>query len=238
MQIGGLGGSHSTSDHHVTNCIHDHHDVQKNPGGMAMKASVAAEASTAKSELQQEGQFSLSAWLKNTLGNSRGFLLNFWEGGQAAAGSPEGRDTAVSGTEAGQAAAGQALVHTENDGTVNAAAAAVQQPVHSSTINSNSYHYGAKDTKNQRRGIWKRVRDYLENMSGKPNGKRSQRSFGFQVKKGSCQARRERPGEEELRRKSRYRRDTVEISAAPAEDNFLMDSYDRKGEYSRLTTKK
>lgn len=233
MQIGGLGGSHSTSDHHVTNCIHDHHDVQKNPGGMAMKASAAAEASTAKSELQQEGQFSLSAWLKNTLGNSRGFLLNFWEGGQGVTGSPEGRNTAVSGTEAGQA-----LVHTENAGTVTAAAAAVQPPVHSNTINNNSYHHGAKDTENRRRAIWRKVRDYLQTMSGRPNGKRSQRSLGFQVKEGSPKARRERPGEEELRRQSRYRRDTVEINAAPAEDNFLMDSYDRKGEYARLTTKK
>ncbi len=238
MQIGGLGGSHSTSDHHVTNCIHDHHDVQKNPGGMAMKASAAAEASTAKSELQQEGQFSLAAWLKNTLGNSRGFLLNFWEGGQAVTGSPEGRNTTVSGTEAGQAVAGQALVHTENSGTVTAAAAAVQPPVHSDNINNNSYRHGVQDTENQRRAIWKRLRDYLQNMSGRSNGRRSRRSLGFQVKESSCQARRERPGEEELRRKSRYRRDTVEISIAPAEDNFLMDSYDRKGEYSRLTTKK
>ena len=237
MQIGGLGGSHSTSDHHVTNCIHDHHDAQKNPGGMAMKASAAAEASAAKSELLQEGQFSLAAWLKNTLGNGRGLLRNFWEGGQAVTGSPEGRNAAVSGTDAGQTTAGQALVHTENSGTMTAAAA-VQPSAHPGTTNSNGHYSGAKGTNDQRRVIWKRVRDYFQNMSGRPNGKRSQRGLGLQAKKSSCQTGREQLREEELRRQSRYRRDTVEISVAPTEDNYLMDSYDRKGEYSRLTTKK
>ncbi len=86
MQIGGLGSGHGTSDHHVTNCLHDHHEAQKNPGGAAMKASASMEISAAKGELQQEGQLSLSAWLKNMLGNGRGHLLGFWEGGQALSG--------------------------------------------------------------------------------------------------------------------------------------------------------
>lgn len=238
MQIGGLGGSHNTSDHHVTRCIHDHHDVQKDTGGMAMKASAAAEASLAKAELQQEGQFSLSAWLKNALGNSRGLLLNFWEGGQAATGSPEGSSTAVNGTEAGQAVAAQALVHTDNS-DATAAAAAVQSLTRHNTIGNNSYEIDTKSTRNEKRKIWKRARDFFHNLSGRPDSKRSQGSRGFQVKKSSGQVRRECTREEELRRQGRYhRRDTVEISIAQTEDNYLMDSYDRKGEYSRLTTKK
>lgn len=236
MQIGGLGNSHSTSDHHVTNCIHDHRDAQKDSGAMAMKASAAMEASAAKSELQQEGLFSLSAWLKSTLGNSKGFLLNFWEGGQAVTGSPEGSSTVISGTEESQAGS-QAAVHTENSGMVPVAASEVQAVMQPNTMSNGSY-VSAEATKNQKRTLRQRARDYFRNMSGRSDGKRSQSFSGIQTKKSFFQTKRERPGEEELRRKSRYRRDTVEINVARIEDNYLMDSYDRKGEYSRLTTKK
>lgn len=237
MQIGGLGDGHSTRDHHVTNCIQEHHDVRKDTGGMAMKASAAAEASAARSELQQEGQFSLSAWLKNTLGSSKGFLLNFWEGGQAVTGGSEGRSAAVSETEAGQAAA-QTLAHAENLDKVNVADAAVQPAMQPNSINNGSFDFGAENTKNKKRAIWKRAGDYFHNMSGRSDDKRSHRFPGFQAKKSFYQTKRERPREEELRRQSRYRRDTVEINVARTEDNYLMDSYDRRGEYSRLTTKK
>ena len=236
MQISGLGNSHGTSDHHVTNCIHDHRDVQKDPGAMAMKASAATEASAAKSELQQEGQFSLSAWLKSALGNSKGFLLNFWEGGQAVTGTPEGRSTAISGAEGSQTGS-QTAVHTENSGTVSAAAAEVQSVMQQNTINNVSYT-SAEITKNQKRTLWQRARDHFRNMSGRSDGKRSQSFSGIQTKKSFFQAKREQPGEEELRRHNRYRRDTVEINVAQIEEDYLMDSYDRKGEYSRLTTKK
>lgn len=236
MQIGGLGGSHSASDHHVTNCIHDHHDVKKDTGGMAMKASAAAEASTAKSELLQEANFSLAAWLKNMLGSGRGFLLGIWGEGAAADGV-EGNRTAAGGMEGGQAAF-PAAIHTEGTDTVTAAAASVQPEIRSNPINNNSYNSGTKGTKKQKHAIWKRAMDHFHNMSGRSDSRRSQRLLGFQVKKSSCPARREHPGEEELRRQNRYRRDTVEINIARTEDNYLMDSYDRKGEYSRLTTKK
>lgn len=235
MQIGGLGGSHSASDHHVTNCIHDHHDVKKDTGGMAMKASAAAEASTVKSELLQEANFSLAAWLKNMLGSGRGFLLGIWGEGAAADGV-EGR-TAAGGMEGSQAAF-PAAIHTEGTDTVTAAAASVQPEIRSNPINNNSYNSGTKGTEKQKREIWKRARDYFHNMSGRSDDKRSHRFPGFQVKKSSYQTKREHPREEELRRQSRYRRDTVEINVARTEDNYLMDSYDRRGEYSRLTTNK
>ena len=236
MQIGGLGNSHGTSDHHVTNCIHDHRDVQKDPGAMAMKASAAMEASMAKSELQQEGLFSLSAWLKSALGNSKGFLLNFWEGGQAVTGTPEGSSTAVSGAEGNQTGL-QTVVHTENSGTMPAAAAEVQSVMQQNTIN-NSSHITTERSKNQRRTFWQKAREHFRNMSGRSDGKRSQSFSGVQNKKSLFQTKREQPREEELRRHNRYRRDTVEINVAQIEEDYLMDSYDRKGEYSRLTTKK
>ncbi|MCD7836442.1 MAG: hypothetical protein LUG83_07330 [Lachnospiraceae bacterium] len=42
---------------------------------------------------------------------------------------------------------------------------------------------------------------------------------------------------ENLRRKSHYRDNDTEIECTITDDSYLMDSYDRKGEYSRLSTR-
>lgn len=231
MQIGGLGSSHSAGDHHVTNCIYDHHEVQKNVGGAAMKASAAMEASAAKAELQQEGQFSLAAWVKNMLGNSRGLLLNFWEGGQAPAGSNGGSQTAVNSTEGSQAA-----VQTGDPHMAAASAVTVQHALQPQAAHNNPYFSAAEDTGNQKQTLWQKMKVRFHNVSGQLSGRLPRKFFSFQAK-NSFQAKQENP-REDLRRHSRYRKDTVEINCARTEESYLMDSYDRKGEYSRLTTKK
>lgn len=230
MQIGGLGSSHSTSDHHVTNCIHDHHEVRKNVGMAAMKTSAAAEASAAKTELQQEGLFSLSAWMRNMLGSGKGFLLNFWDGGQASAGGTEGDQASIYGAEGSQAAASQAVVPSGDPGM--AAAVTVQPAVSHNSPDLPAV--GKAGTRKQR--LLRKVRERFYNMSGRLSGRRTRKDLGFQTK-NSFRARQERSGED-LRKQSGHRRDTVEINYAQTEESYLMDSYDRKGEYTRLTTKK
>lgn len=235
MQIDGLGNSHSASDHHVTNCIFDHHEIRKNVGAAAMKASAPMGSSAAKAELQQEGQLSLSAWLKNMLGSGKGFLLNFWDGGQVSAGVIEGDQTAINSAEGSHSAESQAVIQT---GVPDSSAAVVTvQPAIQSHINHNtSYFMGGADTENQKQTFWQKVRTRFYNVSGQLNGRLHHKFFSFQAK-NSFQAKQEKT-REDLRRHSRYRRDTVEINCAPTEESYLMDSYDRKGEYSRLTTKK
>lgn len=51
---------------------------------------------------------------------------------------------------------------------------------------------------------------------------------------GSFQAKHQK--KEDLRKHSRYRRDEMEIDCILTDDSYLMDSYDRKGEYSKLST--
>ncbi|MCM1212985.1 MAG: hypothetical protein NC331_11110 [Lachnospiraceae bacterium] len=233
MQIGGLGGSHSTGDHHVTNCIHDHHDTQDHTGGMAMKSSAAADVQGAKAELQQEGLFSLTSWLKNALGNGKGFLLNFWGEGQASAGNSASGRAVVSGVESGQAVS-QAAGHTET-GVMASAAAAVPSAVQSNLTNNMSYQT-AKEKRRQKQNLFQKMKDRFHNMSGQLHDKRAGKSLDAQTR-DLFRTKREQ-SKEDLRRHSRHRRDTVEISCARTDDNYLMDSYDRRGEYSRLTTKK
>lgn len=234
MQIGGLGSSHSASDHHVTNCIHDHREPQKDAGAMAMKTAASMEAANAKAELQQEGQFSLAAWLKNTLGNGRGVLLNFWGDGQAASDGAEGSRTAVSGAEGSQAAVSQTMAQAGDTGA--AAAMSAQLAVQQQVTQGNPYFSGTEGAERHKQPLWKKLRERFHNMSGQLNGRRLQKFFGFQTK-NSFQTKREQ-SREDLRKNNRYRRDTVEINCVRTDDNYLMDSYDRKGEYTRLTTKK
>ena len=41
-----------------------------------------------------------------------------------------------------------------------------------------------------------------------------------------------------MRRRSKYRQDELEIDCVLTDESYLLDSYDRKGEYSQLTTSK
>ena len=230
MQIGGLGSSHSSSDHHVTSCIHDHHEIQEKTGMMAMKTSAAMEASAAKAELRQENLLSLATWLRNMLGSGKGFLLNFWDGGQGSADSAGGEQTAVSSAGGSHATVSQAAVQAGDPYT--AAAVTVQQPV----LHDSSHLSAAEGTEHPRQTLLQKIGERLPHVSGRLNGRRSRKDFGFQTK-NSFQARQER-SREDLRKHSRYRKDTVEINCARTEESYLMDSYDRRGEYSRLTTKK
>lgn len=234
MQIGGLGGSHSTGDHHVTNCIHDHHDVQKDTGGMAMKSSAAMEIQGAKGELQQEGLFSLASWLKDTLGSGRGFLQNFWGDGAVSGGSAGNSSAVVSGAKSSQAVS-QAAPPAGDAATATAVMSA-QIPMPPDSVNNTGCFSAARDRRNRKQTRWQKIRARLQNESEQLNGRHLKKFFGLQAK-NSSRIKREQP-EEDLRRSSRNRRDTVEISAARTEDNYLMDSYDCRGEYSRLTTKK
>jgi hypothetical protein len=43
---------------------------------------------------------------------------------------------------------------------------------------------------------------------------------------------------DDLRRRSRYRENDIEMDCMLTDDSYLMDSYDRKGGYSKLSTKK
>ena len=53
----------------------------------------------------------------------------------------------------------------------------------------------------------------------------------------SFQAGKER-SREDLRKHSKFRKDELEIDCILTDDSYLLDSYDRKGEYSKLSTKK
>ncbi len=55
--------------------------------------------------------------------------------------------------------------------------------------------------------------------------------------KNPFQAKHGRP-KEDLRKRSHYRGDDLDIDCVLTDDSYLLDSYDRKGSYSQLSTRK
>ena len=232
MQIGGLGSGHSASDHNITNCIHDHGSVQKPLGAAAMKNSASESTSASLSTLRQDSQFSLSDWVRNILGSGKNLLLHIWGNNQAD----------ISAISDKQSASSQTLAQVgdpdtaSTTSTVANASMAVQPQMQFKSVHNNPYFSAIEDTADQKQKLWQKMKVRFHNVSGQLSGKLPKKFFGFQTK-DTFQPKQEKP-KEDMRKHSRYREDTLEIDCFLTDDSYLMDSYDRKGEYSTLTTKK
>lgn len=253
MQINGVGSSHSDM-HHVTTCIHDtkHHPEGK-VGGAAASASEAASSVTNASNRTNE-PFSLSAWLQNTLSSTRKLLGRIWgDSAETLSGdmsAQTGKETLadIQAQEAAklqstaldmqsdlqsslQQSANQSLQQNENlTGTLHTAqidaASAVVPPVQN--YNNNPYFTTVSESADTRQNVWQKIRVRFQNITG---FLMKRFSFGGN---NSFQTRQERP-KEDLRRHSRYRGDELEIDCILTDDSYLLDSYNEKGEYSRLS---
>lgn len=248
MQFNGIGSDHHTAEvHHVTNCMHDHTRGIKE-GAAASPASAASSTQNVITDLQQEGQFSLSAWWNNTLENGKRLLRNIWGSsdvpGLGEAGDKSGaaqvlaqisEDGVSEGIGANVAGQGHnqpdasSMLHTPQ---IAAAATMVRQ---SHTIGNNPYFSAIEDTGRQEETLWRKVRVKFENVAGQLTGHLPRKFFNFQAKNSFHEKQEKR--KEDMRKHSRFRKDEVEIECILTDDSYLLDSYDRKGEYRKLTTK-
>lgn len=254
MQLGGVGTEHSADMHQLTRCLHDHTHSVKTGGAAGAAAASGAAGQAMQAQAQTEAQFSLSAWLERTLGSGKRLLGNIW--GSSGTGTP-GDHAAAQGTIQGLAqeadAGGKICADTGGsvggfgsaDGTgagqdsqihtpqIAAAATAVPDP---RTAHRDPYFAAAEDTGQQQETLWQKMRVKFNEVTGQLSGHLKRKFFSFQAK-SSFEERRERP-KENLRRQNRRRRDTVELNHARIDESYLLDSYDRTGGYSKLTTKK
>lgn len=228
--IGGVGGGGSDT-HHVTKCIHDHskHHLEGNMGASGV-SSQAAQMQTQKQS--QDAQFSLSEWLQRTLNGGKRIWRGIW-------GVNDTNATNIAGT-ADKAGSAQALASlgengANGQGVVNVHTAAVQN---AAAIQGNPYfaevpqkHVPAYMVPFQK--VRAKVVAAAEKLAGKLPGK----AFRFQAR-NSFQAKPENRPKEDLRKRSKYKKDELEIDCVLTDESYLMDSYDRNGEYSQLTTKK
>lgn len=214
MQINGYG-SHSVNSHEVTKCIHNH-ESDKKMGGVKMSAQPSkqnqTQINTTLSDVQSEG-FGLTAWLQKMRSASKGIWLRIW-------GDNSGEITDVKA----EMTDGEDLIHVPyvtEERKVRDSAPAEQV--------GNPYFVPMDDTvKAQPDTMWQKMRLVVKDIT-----KHLQKQFSG---KSSFQMKQEQP-KEDMRKHSRYRKDELEINCILTDDSYLMDSYDRKGEYSKLSTK-
>lgn len=232
MQINGVGSGniHNSNMHQVTECRHDH-SVTKKSGGAAASFSPDNTLKTAMSQYRQEGQFSLVSWLKDALAGGRTLLHKIWGENPNVTTAQEAGDKSVLGTEQVMAQVGYPG-ESDSKAGLNPSIAAQETMASASAaqqnLNNNPYFSTVEDAGKEKRSIWDKMRVRFQSMTGQLTKQFSGRNT-FQTKQ-------QKP-KEDLRRHSRYREDDLEIECILTDDSYLLDSYDRKGEYSRLSAK-
>ena len=214
MQIHGLGG-HSADAHQVTECLHQH-DVQRKTGGVkAAPQNVVPQKAAEELSDALEGQFSLSAWVQKLFLTKKGLLFRLRGDNH----SQVPMDKSHKGEQIGESQVMAQIGKPGDEQNFTANGAKLVNPYFVEADNS------AKPMPN----VWQKIRFQVQNMAGQ-----LKKQFSG---KNSFQTRQEKP-KEDLRRHSRYRKDQEEIECILTDDSYLMDSYNRKGEYSRLSARK
>lgn len=248
MQLNGIGNGHGAETHRVTNCLHDHAQSPKSGGAAAKGMEMSGQAFQAEAR-QAEAQFSLSAWLQRTLNRGKRFWGNIWGGDQptslgeialktaeeqlaAQADLNRETETDTAGRSAPRQDTAQLLPQKLHTPQIAAAATAMAQP---QNLQNNPYFAAVEKTDDSQGNLWQRMRVKFRNAAGQLAGHLPGKFFSAQTK-SSFQAGQERP-KEDLRKKSKFRKDEVEIDCVLTDDSYLLDSYDRKGEYSKLSAK-
>ncbi len=216
MQINGIGNSSTHSNaHNVTTCIQNHQSQTnelKGNMGVAVSSNSASTQHPPRAPQQSEESFSLSAWLQNTFLSAKKLWGKIW-----------GSETEmvqkdmVSETNNG-------ILHT---GQIEVASAAVQP---AQNFNNNPYFSTITEETLPKQTIWQKIKVRFQNITGFL-AKRFSFSNG-----SSFQTKQERQ-KEDLRRHSRYRKGDVEMDCIITDDSFLMDSYNKKGEYRKISTR-
>lgn len=237
MQVGGIGNSgldsHSSS-HQITGCMHEHHTETEKTGGIRASSFTLSEV---KQEATQSASgMSLMDTLKNAVSKGFVFLGNLWNGGGSGQESATPQTTSLAAETVASVdnpTLQQADVHQP---AVAAAATAVQQDA---KYAENPYFTTTSDPGKTKENLTEKIRIRLRDLNGQLTkrfgGRFGGRMTGNLTGKDTLDSGRRKSGED-LRKRSRYKKDDVEIDCVLTDDSYLMDSYDRRGEYSKLTT--
>lgn len=224
MQLGGIGTEHAR-DHHVTACIHDHDHDRKQQGAMKVTAS----GSVVNRGTQQNVQFSLAEIAMRLVDKGRSLFRGIW-------GTNETNSEGTPGDKTGQ---GQTMAQV-NQAAANGQAAGVEGAamVRQGAIQANPYFTAVPEGNRAAAATpLQKVRARVKGIAGQLAGKLPKKFLSSRQAKDSFHAKPEREPKEDLKRRSRYKKDELEIDCILTDESYLLDSYDRKGSYSRLTTK-
>lgn len=222
MQLGGIGDNHSADMHQVTACLHDHGKQME--GSLKMPTNPGAAArQTLQANQEQQAQLSLADILQKLLRSGKQRLIGFWNGS----------DGAGDGDKSAKSDKSQVMAQSYDTNVTKGTDTAARETL----LQSNPYFAAVEEPpKPTVVPLFQKVKLKCKDVAGQLAQHLPGRFFNFQ-KKGSFQAKKE-GSRENLRKRSKYRQDKVEIDCVLTDESYLLDSYDRKGEYSQLTTKK
>ena len=227
--IGGVDSDHSSDTHHVTGCMHSHshyHQEKIQSGGGNMSAQTTQ---MQMQKQQQDAQFSLSSWLQRILYGGKSVLKGIW-------GTNETNTTGAAGDKAGSA---QLMPQVGDSAAADSRGTAKDQQMaeQSAALQGNPYFSAMPEKNAAHLTPFQKIRAKVVAGAEKLAGRLPGKAFRFQAK-NSFHAKSEQRPQEDLRKRGKYRKDELEIDCILTDESYLMDSYDRKGEYSQLTTKK
>ncbi len=222
MQINGVGNEHNSSNHNVTGCLHEHSVGLKDSGRMSSVSMDTITLSNQSQMAEREGQLSLSAWIDKTFSSGKDLLQRIWGSDQS---------TVTNGTM-GQSMEEQVLTAFSDNGASRIAAAGANMQVDTERKIQQNPYFAAVETDGRPEGLWQRMKVKLKATAGRLTG-RFPGKFAGAWAKGAFQAKKEQP-REDLRKRSKYRQDELEIDCVLTDDSYLQDSYNKKGEYSKL----
>ncbi len=212
MQIGGVGGEHNQNVHHVSTCMHNHStEPKKNGGAAAGPGSQQYSAQVQEQTLQEVlNEWFTPGWMRRPLEYIRGKFF-----GQVIPGN-DGNHTAAA----------------------EKAGAVIVTPPKSA---EGKPYFEAIPAAGAQQSMWQKVKVKFEAATG-----RFARRFSFLNQFSNqkfFQAKEEREHTRErqtkdLRKRSCYKGEDMEIDCILTDDSYLLDSYDRRGEYRKLSVKK
>lgn len=214
MRIGNVD-IHGSSSHQVTDCVHHHSEQKKETGGMKMSASAPVSVHNAVQETKESyAEWSPVDWLKSLLKRGRSLGLRLW--GNDIPGVTEGKaNQKMDGLEATKLGS-DAVLRPQKD------------EEHRTQAEQMPPYFIMPEKREQSNGMMQKILLKVKNVSGHLT-----KHLPF-AQTGSFQAKQQ--NKEDLRRRSRYRKEDTEIDCILTDDSFLLDSYNGKGEYSKLST--
>lgn len=216
MRIGKIGSEHNTHLHNVSNCVHESPETDKKTGGMTkaymQKSMDSVQISYQGTQMEENVQ--TAGWLSRLSGGIKKLFLSLWEGSSAQ------KESTVESSK-------QEMTHTAE--AISAYPSEKTQQV--SAVNGTPYF---KPVDGIYAGRTNNLTQFMKNKIHEVTGYLA-KHFSFSGRNGFDTGR-QRP-KDDLRKRSRYRENDIEMDCTLTDDSYLLDSYDRKGGYSQLSTK-
>ena len=208
MQIGGVGSGHDTYSHQVTGCIHEH-TTNMDEGSMGAKAGSRQAAQMAVEVLQKDSTGNLLSWVRNIGNSGKQLLQKIW-------GDSKETDAVTISQKNG------------NGPSLNKAAV--------ETAATHTYFRPVETRDAMSANPLQKVRYQVQKVARKLMDRLPKRFLGSHS--GDFLQTKQQHTKEDLRKRSQYKEKDQEIECILTDESYLTDSYNRKGEYSHLTTDK